>query len=205
MLPFPFHFLNNNQAMNVRPRHYAWPDFYDKVIDLTGYSFSWRALARRFRATAGLTTRWMNLLRAVSTEGFGRLRYYRAIRRRLETDRQFRPYFEQETAELPRFYVHLVRRDLGSLWRWLPEGALYHDPNAYLASEQGRPRPGDEAAAAGGEDGSPGPHRHAAAGQRRGGTTGPAILPLPRFAPAAPAKGAAGGREAVKRTTSTGS
>src|SRR5262249_3987365 len=34
VLPFPFHFLNNNQAMNVRPMHYAWPDFYDHVVDL---------------------------------------------------------------------------------------------------------------------------------------------------------------------------
>src|SRR5262249_49237402 len=43
VLPFPFHFLNNNQAMNVRPRHYSWPAFYDHVIDLTSYAFSWRA------------------------------------------------------------------------------------------------------------------------------------------------------------------
>ena len=35
LLPFPFHFLNNNQAMNVRPRNYAWGEFYDRVIDLT--------------------------------------------------------------------------------------------------------------------------------------------------------------------------
>ena len=25
--------------------------------------------------------------------------------------------------------------DLGALWEWLPEGAMYHDPNAYLKSE----------------------------------------------------------------------
>ena len=24
VLPFPFHFLNNNQAMNVRPKNYSW-------------------------------------------------------------------------------------------------------------------------------------------------------------------------------------
>ncbi len=131
VLPFPFHFLNNNQAMNVRPRNYSWRDFYDHVIDLTGYSFSWKAVFRRFRATRELTARGMNLVRAVSTEGFGRLRYYRDIRRRLDQDRQFPPYFEQEATELPRFYVDLVRQDLGLLWEWLPEGALAHEPNAY--------------------------------------------------------------------------
>src|SRR5262249_50877341 len=137
VLPFPYYFLNNNQAMNVRPKHYAWPSFYDHVIDLVGYSFSWRALGKRLRATAGVIPRWMNVLRAVSSEGFGRLRYYREIRRRLDADRQFRPFFEQETTELPRFYVDLVRQDLGLLWHWLPKGGLYHDAYAYLKAQGG--------------------------------------------------------------------
>ena len=83
-------------------------------------------------ATSGVVPRWMNLVRAVSTEGWGRLNYYREIRRRLDSDRQFRPYFEQETTALPRFYVDMVRRTLGPLWQWLPDGALHHDPHAYL-------------------------------------------------------------------------
>jgi hypothetical protein len=138
VLPFPFHFLNNNQAMNVRPRNYAWPDFYDRVIDLVRYSFSARALWRRCRATAGPHAKAMNLLRAISSEGFGRLRYYREIRRRLDADPEFRPYFEQQTARLPGFYTALIRKDLGPLWQWLPDGALDHDPNAYLAAEVGQ-------------------------------------------------------------------
>jgi hypothetical protein len=141
VLPFPFHFLNNNQAMNVRPRNYSWQDFYDLVIDLTAYSFSWEAILRRFSSTRGLIPRVMNVVRAVSTEGFGRLRYHRDIRRRLDKDRQFLPYFEQETTELPQFYLNLVRKDLGLLWEWLPEGALHHDPNAYSKSERSRQAP----------------------------------------------------------------
>jgi hypothetical protein len=137
VLPFPFHLLNNNQAMNVRPRHYSWREFYDRVIDLTRYSFSWRALLGRFRATRGAVPRGMNLLRAVSAEGFGRLRYHREVRRRLDEDREFPPYFEQQTGRLPQFYAGLVRRDLGALWGWLPAGALDHDPNAYLESVRG--------------------------------------------------------------------
>jgi hypothetical protein len=138
VLPFPFHFLNNNQAMNVRPKNYSWHEFYDHVIDLTAYSFSWEAILRRFRSTLGLIPRGMNLVRAVSTEGFGRLRYHRDIRRRLDKDRQFLPYFELETNELPQFYLNLVRKDLGLLWEWLPKGALHHDPNAYSKSEPSR-------------------------------------------------------------------
>ncbi|MFQ5651514.1 MAG: B12-binding domain-containing radical SAM protein [bacterium] len=135
VLPFPFHFLNNNHAMNVRPRNYEWPEFYDNLIDLTEYTFSWRAIYRRFTTMKVAIPRWMNFVRAVSSEGFGRLRYYKEIRRRLDRDPQFRPYFEQETTDLPQFYVDRIKNDLGPLWEWLPEGALTHDPTEYLKSE----------------------------------------------------------------------
>ena len=138
VLPFPFHFLNNNGAMNVKPANYSWRNFYDQLVGLTQYSFSTRAIFRRFLATQGVTARWMNLVRAVSTEGFGRARYFREIRGRLDSDPQFEPYFEQESGGLPQFYEDIVRRDLGPLMEWLPEGALYHDPNAYLKSEYSR-------------------------------------------------------------------
>jgi hypothetical protein len=77
----------------------------------------------------------MNVVRAISTEGFGRLRYHRDVRQRLDKDPQFLPYFEQETTKLPRYYLDLVRKDLGLLWEWLPEGALDHDQNAYSKTE----------------------------------------------------------------------
>ena len=134
ILPFPFHFLNNNQAMNVKPKNYSWPDFYSHVIDLVKYTYSWRAIFNRYRATRSFIPRWMNVVRAVSSEGFGRLKYHTEIRRRLNTDRQFRGYFEQETTELPSFYTEMARKDLGSLWEWLPQGAMDHDPYAYLKS-----------------------------------------------------------------------
>jgi hypothetical protein len=136
VLPFPFHFLNNNQAMNVRPRNYGWRPFYNHVIELTRYSFSARSIVRRFRATQGMTSRWLNFVRAVSTEGHGRLKYYREIRRRLDTDGQFPPYFEQQSDELPEFYADLVRRDLGTLSGYLPAAGLNHDPYSYLKSER---------------------------------------------------------------------
>lgn len=135
ILPFPFHFLNNNQAMNIRPKNYRWTEFYDHVIDLTRYSFSWRSIFKRFMGTTRAIPRWMNLVRAVSTEGFGRLRYYGEIRRRLEADPEFAPFFEQESTRLPRFYLDMIRQDLGPMYRWLPPGGIEHDPNAYLHAQ----------------------------------------------------------------------
>ncbi len=136
VIPFPFHFLNNNGAMNLKPKNYSWPDFYNRVIDLTRYSFSSRAIVRRLKATHGTIPRWLNVIRAISSEGFGRIKFYSEIRRRLEDDRRLRSFFEQETTELPQFYADRVHKDLGPMWEWLPKGALYHDPYAYLKAEE---------------------------------------------------------------------
>jgi len=132
VIPFPFHFLNNHLAMNMKPKNYEWLDFYDKVIDLTAYTFSKKAIYRRFMATPHFTPKWLNFLRAVSSEGYGRLKFYNRIRKNLREDQQFRRFFEGETTSLPAFYSDIIQRDLGSWWNWLPAGALEHDANAYL-------------------------------------------------------------------------
>jgi hypothetical protein len=136
VLPFPFHFLNNHLAMNIKPKNYDWVDFYNKVIDLTEYTFSVKAIYRRFIATSDLTSRWMNFMRAISAEGFGRLRFYRTVRQNLLHNRTFRKYFEGETQELPMFYKTIIENDLGPWRKWLPTGAMEHNANAYLHKTQ---------------------------------------------------------------------
>jgi len=135
VIPFPFHFLNNSHAMNVKPKHFSWTQFYDHLIDLAEHSFSWGSIFNRFRASTSKIPRWLNFIRAISTEGSGRLNFYRKVRRNLGADRKFRDYFEGETTVLPQFYENIIKKDLGVLWEWLPEGALDHDPNAYLNAE----------------------------------------------------------------------
>ena len=140
VLPFPFHFLNNNHAMNVRPAHSSWPEMYDRIISLVEHSFSWSAIWNRFIETKTTFPKALNFVRAVSTEGFGRMRFYREIRRRLDEDRQFRDFFEGETTVIPEFYIDMMKKDLGPLWEWLPEGAIYHDQNAYYKKDKERKR-----------------------------------------------------------------
>jgi hypothetical protein len=41
---------------------------------------------------------------------------------------------EGETEQLPEFYAARIRSELGPAYHFLPEGALTHDPNAYLHS-----------------------------------------------------------------------
>ena len=132
VLPFPFHFLNNHLAMNLKPKNYEWVDFYDKVIDLTEYTFSKKAMYKRFAASNNFTARWMNFMRAISSEGAGRIRFYKMVRKNLKEDRHFQNYFEGETRQLPAFYRNIIRKDLGKWFQWLPASALHHDENAYL-------------------------------------------------------------------------
>lgn len=136
MLPFPFHFLDNNQAMNVCPKHYDWPEFYDHLVDLTGYAFSWPTIYRRLRSNRTPIPKWLNVVRAISSEGFGRLKYHSTIRRLLDTDSVVRQFFDGEIKVLPRFYKERIRRDLGPLWDMLPPAALFHDHSAYLKAHE---------------------------------------------------------------------
>lgn len=135
VLPFPFHFLNNSDVSNIRPKNFSWPQFFDLTIDLRNHLWSPAAIARRFvamkRSNAGWL-RWMNLWRAISSER-RKLRRYRELRVLLEGNSEVRRYWDGETNELPRFYLDWIRSDLGPLWDHLPQGALQHDPNAYLA------------------------------------------------------------------------
>jgi len=140
VLPTPFHFLDNNRAANVRPRNYTWPSLYDKVIRLRKHSFSWRAVGRRLRSNEGGLPRWLNAIRALSGEGNGRIRYDVQLRQRLDSDVPLRRFFEGETTTVPAFYAEQVRGDLGPFWEALPEGALQHDPNAYLSRHEAQTR-----------------------------------------------------------------
>lgn len=140
VIPFPFHFLNNHLAMNLKPKNYEWIDFYDRVIDLTEYTFSKKSIYKRFMATRHFTTRWMNFMRAISSEGYGRIRFYKKVRKNLAEDRAFRAYFEGETKQLPEFYTNIIKKDLGIWWQWLPDGALEHDENAYLKKNRDEPK-----------------------------------------------------------------
>jgi hypothetical protein len=136
VLPTPFHFLDNNKATNVRPKNYTWPELYDNIIDLRRHSFSWRTIGRRGRANRVGTARWLNFVRAVSSEGFGRIRHDSRVRRLLDHAPDVRRFFEGESDILPAFYTDRMRKDLGPWWDALPEGALRHDPNAYLKAHE---------------------------------------------------------------------
>jgi hypothetical protein len=141
IIPFPFHFLNNHLAMNVKPKNYSWLEFYDHIIDLTAYSVSWNAIRRRLFSNSKFTAQWLNFVRAISSEGFGRVRFFKEVRSRLKSDSHFRDFFEGESSHLPAFYVDIIRKDLGYAWNWLPDNVMKYDHLAYLRKNMNREKP----------------------------------------------------------------
>ena len=122
--------------MNIRPKNYSWPQFYDHLLNLAMHSYSSRLTFRRYLANKRGFATWLNVIRGFSSERLSRIPHFMEIRKRLDTDRPLRRFYEQETTEIPEFFVERIRHDLGPFWQWLPEGALYHDPNAYVHSQQ---------------------------------------------------------------------
>ncbi len=127
-----FHFLDSNHGMNIRPLNYAWPDFYDRVADVTRHTLGARGSWRRFAANGPGTVGLFNLFRSATT---GRPKYQAGMARLLREDSKMRAYFEGEARALPDFFRARIRKDLGSWWDALPAEALEHDPLAYLNGE----------------------------------------------------------------------
>jgi hypothetical protein len=137
VLPVPFHILDAQMGFNVRPKNYSWPQFYNYLIDLSKHTFSRKAIFNRFKANKSALWKWMNLFRGITDQGIGRIKLCNTFLEQYHSDRQFRAFHQQETTDLPQYYVDWVRKDLGQLWDWLPEGGLYHDPGAFLKSRAG--------------------------------------------------------------------
>ncbi|MDX1672966.1 MAG: radical SAM protein [Balneolaceae bacterium] len=131
MVPMPFPLLNNDKAMNVRPKNYEWVEFFTHLKDLFEYTFSKKAIRRRFFSNKGIRIKLMNYFRA-NTQGKRHVRYYENVLDKLENEPDFRAFFEQETTEVPEFFRSRIVDTLGPLAEWLPEGGLNHDAYAYL-------------------------------------------------------------------------
>lgn len=123
VLKVPYPLLDNNMAINVKLKNYSLAEFYDRVVDLMEATWSFGALARRFRANKGAAIKGLNFGRGM-TEGRMRTQTYRNMRKLLDTDASFRNFATVEGALPPQFFFDLIRRDLGPYAELLPEGLL---------------------------------------------------------------------------------
>lgn len=132
VLPFPFHFLDSNYAMNVTPANYGWKEFYDLAADVNRHTLSVPTMYRRFKANGRWMLKLINFVRAAASD---RARYLSRVAQLYVTDQTVRRYFDGESRVLPEFYRARIKKTLGPLWNLLPEGALEHDQNAFYHSQ----------------------------------------------------------------------
>jgi hypothetical protein len=131
IIPFPFHMMRSVLTLNIIPRHYTWEAFYVHFIDLLKYSFSRKAMHRRFKANNSPAPRWLTLLLSLTIGGWGKIRYLSDMMEHLRKEEDFQSFVTKESSEIPASILGKVKRDLGFMWQWLPEKTLSHDPVIY--------------------------------------------------------------------------
>jgi hypothetical protein len=135
IIPFPFHMMQGLNTVNIVPRNYSWEEFYTHYIDLLKYSFSARALYRRFKANTFKGARWFTLFMSLSVGGSGKKGDAFSVLKNLRTKKDFRSFMNRETDQIPAFMVEQVKKDLGPIWEWLPDKSLSQNPKMLLESE----------------------------------------------------------------------
>jgi len=135
IIPFPFHMMQGLNTLNVLPRNYSWEEFYGHYVDLLKYSFSARAMYRRFRANPVRAARWFTLFMSMSVGGSGKIGDVTTMLKNLRTRQDFRSFMNKETDQIPAFMIEQIKNDLGPIWEWLPDKTLSQVPNVLAKSE----------------------------------------------------------------------
>ena len=129
IIPFPFHLMMSVHTLNIIPKHYTWEELFVHFIDLLKYSFSNKAMYRRFNANHMTAPKWITLLLSLTIGGSGKIRYLSAMMKNLRRYPDFQSFVKKETSRVPAFMIEDVKKDLGLLWDWLPDKSLSYDPN----------------------------------------------------------------------------
>jgi hypothetical protein len=131
VIPFPFHMMHGLNNLNVIPGNYSWEEFYTHLIDLLKYSFSARAMYRRFRNNPMARARWLTLFLSFSVGASGKINHVAHTLENLRKNPDFRSFMEKKTDQIPGFMIEQVKKDLGPMWEWLPDKTLSYAPNRF--------------------------------------------------------------------------
>ncbi|HUX95772.1 MAG TPA: hypothetical protein VMV47_08570 [Bacteroidales bacterium] len=129
IIPFPFHMMRSVHILNIIPKHYTWEELNIHFIDLLKYSFSTKAMYRRFNANHMTAPKWITLLLSLTIGGSSKIRWLSAMLKNLHREPDFQSFVKKETSSVPVFMIEDVKKDLGPLWHWLPNKRLSYDPN----------------------------------------------------------------------------
>lgn len=127
IIPFPFHFLKSVMTLNIKPKNYTWEEFYVYFIDLMEYTFSNKALYRRFNAINKSASTLILLFLSVFEERRERIKYLSSLVQKIHKYPDFDSFINMASPEIPAFMTEIVKRDLGPLWQWLPDKSFSYD------------------------------------------------------------------------------
>ena len=129
IIPFPFHMMRSVLILNIIPKHYTWEEIYVHFIDLLKYSFSGKAMYRRFNANHMAASKWITLLLSLTIGGLEKIRLLSGMLNELRREPDFRTFVSKQTNRVPGFMIESVKKDLGPFWHWLPNKSLSYYPN----------------------------------------------------------------------------
>lgn len=135
IIPFPFHTMMSIHTLNIIPLNYTWEEINLHFIDLLKYSFSLKAMYRRFRANQMTTSRWITLLLSLTIGGRGKIRTMSAMLKEFRKDSDFQSFVKKETDCVPASMTERIKKDLGPMWHWLPDKSLSYNPNVLSLPE----------------------------------------------------------------------
>lgn len=133
IIPFPFHMMIGLNTMNIIPKNYSWEEFYVHFIDLLKYSFSAKAMYRRFKANPVKAARWITLFLSLSVGGSGKINNVSAMLKNLRSKSDYRSFMKKETISIPDFMIKKVKKDLGPMWDWLPNKSLSYTKHSLIS------------------------------------------------------------------------
>jgi len=121
--------LMSVHILNIIPKNYTWEEFYLRYIDLLQYSFSAKAVQRRFNANRMAVPKWITLLLSLTIGGRGKIKHLSNLIEDLRREPDFQSFVKKETNRVPAFLIEKVKKDLGEMWQWLPNKSLSYNPN----------------------------------------------------------------------------
>ena len=134
IIPFPFNMLRSVHILNIVPKNYTWQEFYSLFIDLLKYSFSSKAMYRRFNSNHMVTSRWVTLLLSLTIGGKGKINYLSDMMKNLRSEPDFQSFVKKEINHVPKFMIENAKKGLGPMWQWLPNKFLSYNPNVISQS-----------------------------------------------------------------------
>jgi hypothetical protein len=129
--------LRSVLTLNIIPKNYTWEELYVHFIDLLKYSFSARAMYRRFNANHMVSAKWITLLLSATIGGSGKIRLLSGMLDKLQREPDFQSFIKKQTNRVPASMIENVKKDLGPFWHWLPNKDLSYNPNVISGIKNG--------------------------------------------------------------------